>query len=91
MDDIQKKIKVKGQKLGNVASFKYRGVFVSDNGSKPEVLSRIMHATAALTKFSEITIKCETDVRSLVISMFLYACETRTLTAELDKRTQALR
>ena len=54
MDAIQKKIKVKGQKLGNVASDKYRGVFVSDNGSNPEVLSRIMHATAALTKLKPV-------------------------------------
>ena len=28
-------------------------------------------------------------MRSLVISIFLYACETWTLTAELEKRTQA--
>ena len=28
-------------------------------------------------------------MRSLVISIFLYACESRTLTAELEKRTQA--
>ena len=28
-------------------------------------------------------------MRSLVMSIFLYACESRTLTAELEKRTQA--
>ena len=28
-------------------------------------------------------------IRSLVISIFLYACESWTLTAELEKRTQA--
>ena len=28
-------------------------------------------------------------MRSLIISIFLYACESRTLTAELEKRTQA--
>ena len=28
-------------------------------------------------------------MRSLVISIFLYACESWTLTAELEKRTQA--
>ena len=47
---IQAQIKVKGQKLGTVTSFKYLGVIVSDEGSKPEVLSRIEQATAALTK-----------------------------------------
>ena len=39
-----KEIKVKGQKLGKVTSFKYLGAIVSDEGSKPEVLSRIAHA-----------------------------------------------
>ena len=28
-------------------------------------------------------------MRSLVISIFLYSCESSTLTAELEKRTQA--
>ena len=35
-------------------SFKYLGVVVSDDGSKPEVLSRIAQATAALTKLEPI-------------------------------------
>ena len=47
---IQREIKEKGQKLGIVTSFKYPGAVVSDNSSKPEILSRITHATAALTK-----------------------------------------
>ena len=47
---IQREIKVKGQKLGTVTSFKYLGAVVSDDGSKPEVLSRIAQATVALTK-----------------------------------------
>ena len=38
---IQREIKVKGQKLGTVTTFKYLGTVVSDDGSKPEVLSRI--------------------------------------------------
>ena len=51
---IQTEIKVKGQKLGNVTGFKYLGAFVSDDVSKPEVLSRIAHTTAALTKLKPI-------------------------------------
>ena len=35
-------------------SFKYLGAVVSDNGSNPEVLSRIAQATAALTKLKHI-------------------------------------
>ena len=92
---IQREIKVKGQKLGTVTSFKYLGAVVSDKGSKPEVLSRIAQASAALTKLKPIwkgNISLGSKVklmRSLVISIFLYACESWTLTAELEKRTQA--
>ena len=46
----QREIKEKGQKLGTVTSFKYLGAVVSDDGSKPEILSRIAQATATLTK-----------------------------------------
>ena len=93
---IQREIKVKGQKLGTVTSFKYLGAVVSDDGSKPEVLSRIAQATAVLTKLkpilrdSNISLGSKVKLmRSLVISIFLYACESWTLTAELKKRTQA--
>ena len=51
---IQREIKVKGQKLGTVKSFKYLGAGVSDDGSKPEVLSRTAQAIAALTKMKPI-------------------------------------
>ena len=51
---IQREMKVKGQKLGTVTSFKFLGAVVSDDGSKPEVLSRIEQATAALTKLKPI-------------------------------------
>ena len=93
---IQREIKVKGQKLDTVTSFKYLGAVVSDDGSKPEVLSRIAQASAALTKLKPIwrdnNISLGSKVklmRSLVISIFMYACESWTLTAELEKRMQA--
>ena len=38
---IQREMKAKGQKLDIVTSFKYLGAVVSDDGSKPEILSRI--------------------------------------------------
>ena len=88
---IQREIKVKGQKLGTVTSFKYLGEVVSD-----EVLSRTAQTTAALTKLKPIwrdnNISLGSKVklmRSFVISIFLYACESWTLNAELEKRTQA--
>ena len=46
--------KGKRKKLGSATSFKYLGAVVSDDGSKPEVLSRIAQATAALTKLKLI-------------------------------------
>ena len=89
---IQREIKVKGQKLGTVTSFKYLGAVVSNDGSKPEFLSRI--AQAALTKLKPIwrdnNISLGSKVklmRSLVIAIFLYECES--WTSELEKRTQA--
>ena len=76
---IQREIKVKGQKLGTVTSFKYLRAVVSDNGSKPEVLSTIVQATAAFTKLKPI-LSCKNIslgskvklMRSLVIPIFLY-------------------
>ena len=38
---INTEIKVNGQKLETVTSFKYQGSVVTDEGSKPEILSRI--------------------------------------------------
>ena len=91
---IQREITVKGQRLGTVTTFKYLGAVVSDDSSKPKILSRIAQATAALTKLkpiwrdSNISLGLKVKlVRSLVISLFLCACESWTLTAELEKRT----
>ena len=46
---INTKMKVNGQKLETVTSFKYLGSDIIDEGSKPEILSRIAQTTAALT------------------------------------------
>ena len=56
VNGIQTEINVKGQKLGTVTSFKYMylGTVVSEDGPKPEVLSSIAQATAALTKLKPI-------------------------------------
>ena len=51
---IQRGIKLKGQKLGTLTSFKYHGTVVSDDGSKPEILSMIAQATVAVTKLKNI-------------------------------------
>ena len=69
---------------------------VSADGSKPEILSRIAQATASLTKLkpiwrdNNISLGSKLKLmRPLVISIFLFACESWTLIAELEKRTQA--
>ena len=51
---IQRKIKVKGEKLGSVTSFEYLGAVVLDDDFTPEALSRIAQATKALTKLKMI-------------------------------------
>ena len=43
------KIKVNEQKLETVTSFKYPGLVITDEGSKPEIVSRAAQTTAALT------------------------------------------
>ena len=46
---IQREIKVKEQNLVTLTSFKYLGAIVSEDGSKPEIPSRIAQVTATLT------------------------------------------
>ena len=91
-NDIQREIKIKRQKLDTVTSFRYLKAVVSEYGSKLEILSSISQASAALTKLKPIwrenIISLGSKmklVRSLFISIFLYACESWTLTAELEK------
>ena len=43
-----------GQKLETVTSFKYLGSGITDEGSKPERLSRIAQTTAALTRLRPV-------------------------------------
>ena len=42
-----------GQKFETVTSFKYLGSVITDEGSNPEILSRIAQATAALTRLNQ--------------------------------------
>ena len=53
---INTEIKVNGQRLETVTSFKYPGSVIIDEGSKPEILSRIAQATAALTRLKPVWI-----------------------------------
>ena len=77
---INTEIKVNGQKLKTVTSLKYLGSVITGEGSKPEILSRIAQATAALTKLKSVwnnrSISLSSKIRlmrSVVTSIFLYA------------------
>ena len=83
-----KEIKVNGKNFETVTSFKNLGSVVSDEGSKPSVLSRIAQTTAALTRLKPVwndrNISLSSKIRlmrSLVKPIFLYACESWTHTA----------
>ena len=76
---INIEIKVNGQKLETVTSFKYLGSVLTDEGSKPEILSRVAQTTAALTRLKPVwidkSISLSSKIRlmcSLVTSIFLY-------------------
>ena len=94
---INTEIKVNGQKLETVTSFKYLDSVIIDEGSKPEMLSRIAQTTAALTGLKPVWIDKSISLsskirlmRSLVTFVFLYACESWALTAESQRRRQAV-
>ena len=67
-----------GQRLDTVTSFKYLGSVITDEGSKPEILSRIAQTTTALTRLKPVWIDKSISLsskirlmRSLVTSIFL--------------------
>ena len=84
--------KVNGHKFDTVTSFKYLGSVIIDDGFKPEILSRIAQTTEAQTRLKPVwndkSISLNSKIRlmrSLVTSIFLYACESWTLTTELQR------
>ena len=88
---INIEIKINGQKLETVTSFKYLGSVITDEGFKLEILARTAQSAAALTRLKPVwndrSISLSFKIRlmhSLVTSIFLYACESWTPTAELE-------
>ena len=51
---FQREIEIKGQRLEEVENFKYLGAIISNEGSKPEILSSITQTTAALCRLKII-------------------------------------
>ena len=94
---FQREIKIKGQRLEEVENFKYFGTIISNEGSKSEILSRIAQTTEALSRLKiiwrdkNISLASKFKLmRTLILSTFFYACESWTLTAEIERRIQAL-
>ena len=76
---------------------KYVGSVITDEGSKPGILSRTVQTTAALTRLkpvwkdSNISLSSKIQLLcSLDTAIFLYDCESWTLKAERQRRIQAM-
>ena len=92
-NEAKNDIIVNGSSLQHVNQFIYLGALVTDNGSKSEILSRMAKAQSSLSKLKVVwddkCISLSSKIRllrSMVISVFLYACESWTLDAYLEKR-----
>ena len=94
---FQRETKIKDQRLEEVENFKYLGEILSNEGSKPEILSRITQTTAALSilkiiwRDKNILLASKVKLmRTLILPTFLCVCDSWTLTSEIERRIQAL-
>ena len=92
---FQREIKIKGQRIEEMKNSKYLGAIFSNKRSKPEILSRIAQTTTALSRLKimagQIYLASKVNLMwTLILSTFLYACESWTLIAEIKRRIQAL-
>nr|XP_014349402.1 PREDICTED: uncharacterized protein LOC106705179 [Latimeria chalumnae] len=93
-----RKFYIQGQQLKEVTSFKYLGSTVTIDGkSMAELNTRIAQATATLSKLNIIwkdkNIQLAIKIRllhALVLSSFLYGCETWTLTVNIEMKIEAM-
>ena len=83
---FQREVKIKGQRLEEVENFKYLGAIISNEGSKPDILSTIAQTTTALSRLKiirdkNISLASKVNLmRTLIVSTFL-------LELDLDSRT----
>ncbi|XP_072039417.1 uncharacterized protein [Amphiura filiformis] len=90
-------VHVGGEELETVTQFKYLGATITDDAkSVQEIKIRIAVATSSLANLKpiwrdkNISMAARMSLlRALVISVFLYGCETWTLNAEMEKRINA--
>ena len=78
--------------METVDHFKYTGAIICVEGSRREMLFRAAQTIAALARLNPVwkdkNIRIKYKLRLMRIIIFLYACETWTLTAELQGRIQ---
>ena len=88
---INKEINVNRQKLETVTSFKYLDSVVSDDtlqdSADDNSIDKVEISLERQTNFCQFQGRM---MRSLVKSIFLYACESWTLTAEPQKRIRVI-
>ena len=87
------KITINGQTLEEVESFKYLRSILSDEVSRPELLTRIMMTSQAVVKLKVVwcdrRISIATKLKYMQIlrlPIFLYACEIWTLTLDIQQK-----
>ena len=97
INGIHYEIKASVQKLQTVTNFKYMGAIISDAGSQAEMLSINAQCSTTMTRLEtiwndqNITLRSKVRLmRTLIISILLYGCETQTLTIELQRRVKAV-
>ena len=97
INGIHKEITASDHTLQTVTNFKYLGAIISDAGTTAAILSRIAQCTTTMTRLKPIwndqNITLRSKVRlmcTLIISILRYACETWTLTIELQRRVKAV-
>ena len=85
INGVHKEIKASGQKFQTASNFKYLGAIIPDEGSKAERLSIIARCIASVTilkpVWSDLNISLRYKVRlmrTLTMSILLYACDTWT-------------
>ena len=70
MTNNPNKIKIKDQRLEKVDNFKYLGAIISNEGLKPEILTRIAQTTAALS-IEMISLPYPPTIGTVVIRSYL--------------------
>ena len=90
-------IEIEGERLEQVSKFRYLGQMITEDGrSEEEIKKRIGMAKSIFEKMKKLLISRKVSttlklrlIRCFIWSVLLYACETWTLTAVLEKRIEA--